>query len=147
VSYKKMINNDSWAYLAAPLAGWIAAQSIKFVLTLRKNGITWSDTIQSGGMPSSHTAFMVSLSTIIGIGQGFLSALFALSAGVTAIVLYDALGVRRTTGEQTDAIKKIASKAKITVDLADNARGHTPIEVMGGIIVGLVTGIALSVFL
>lgn len=93
-----MINSDSWAYIATPLSGWIAAQSIKFIISLRKNGITWSDTIQSGGMPSSHTAFMVSLTTIVGIGQGFLSAIFALSAGVTAIVIYDSLGVRRTTG-------------------------------------------------
>ena len=142
-----MISNDSWLYVAAPIVGWVAAQSIKFALTLRKDGFSWGDTVQSGGMPSSHTAFMVSLATIIGIGEGFFSAIFALAAGITSIVIYDALGVRRTTGEQTDAINKLAKKAKISVDLPNNARGHTPIEVMGGMIVGLLIGTVLSLYL
>ncbi|MCU0667087.1 MAG: divergent PAP2 family protein [Patescibacteria group bacterium] len=139
--------NDSFLYLLAPFLGWILAQTIKLILTLRKDGISWGDSLQSGGMPSSHTAFMVSISTIIGINFGFTSALFALAISVTAIIIYDALGVRRTTGEQTDAIRKLSKKINIKVDLTNDARGHNPLEIMGGVAVGLFVGTVLSLFL
>jgi acid phosphatase family membrane protein YuiD len=61
----------TYAYIIAPILGWVVAQGIKFMLSLRKDGISVYDTVQSGGMPSSHTAFMVSLATAIGFGEGF----------------------------------------------------------------------------
>lgn len=130
---------DNVAYLIAPLAGWIVAQSIKFALSLHKDGITIYDAVQSGGMPSSHTSFMVALSTSIGLGEGFTSAIFALAAGLSAIIMYDALGVRRTTGEQTVAINKLAKEHKLVVDI-HKSDGHSLSQVIIGFVLGVVVG-------
>jgi acid phosphatase family membrane protein YuiD len=105
-----MMETSRYALLAAPFAGWIAAQLLKFIFTLRKDGVSLHDAIQSGGMPSSHSAFMTSLSIAIGLTEGIDSAIFAVSLALTAIIMYDATGVRRTTGEQTVALIAIAKK-------------------------------------
>lgn len=142
-----MNQTNSYAYLVAPFLGWAVAQTIKLILTFRKDGITWHDAIQSGGMPSSHTAFMTALTTAIGIGVGFDSVAFAVTLALTSIVVYDAAGVRRTTGEQTDAIIKIAKKTGSKVSIKHDARGHQPAEVIGGIIIGILVGVLTSYFL
>lgn len=142
------METSKYALLFAPFAGWIVAQLIKFVFTLRKDGISLHDAIQSGGMPSSHSAFMTSLTTAIGISEGIDSVSFALSVALTAIIMYDATGVRRTTGEQTVAIKSIAKKVGIKNQvLLHDARGHSILEVIAGAIVGTITGILTVVLL
>ena len=132
-----------YIYLIAPISGWVVAQSIKFVLTLRKEGLKIQDAVQSGGMPSSHTAFMVALTTVIGLGYGLDDVLFGVCFAVTAVVIYDALGVRRTTGQQTVAIKKLAKAAQVTINTLDNATGHTLPAVAVGGLVGIGVGILL----
>lgn len=137
-----------YLYLIAPILGWMVAQSIKFALTLRKDGLRWGDAVQSGGMPSSHSAFMTALSTVIAINVGVTSVAFGIAASLTGIIVYDAMGVRRTTGQQTDAIKELAKasnhslKTEITV-----SRGHTPAEVTVGCLVGLMVGLIVSAVL
>lgn len=131
----------NYVYLITPVIGWLVAQGIKFIFTLRRDGISWQDALQSGGMPSSHTAFMVSISTIIGFEMGFSSVEFAIIASVTAIIIYDAVGVRRATGEQTEAIIELAknSNKKLSTYIS-NAQGHTVAEVLVGGLVGVVVG-------
>ncbi len=126
-------------FIAAPLLGWFSAQGIKFIFSLRKDGVTVTDAFQSGGMPSSHSSFMIALSTIIGLSEGFESAIFGLSLAVSAVIMYDARGVRLATGQQTEAIKKLASKHKIRVHIT-NAKGHRIIEVIAGAVLGFVVG-------
>ena len=142
------METSNYAILVAPFMGWIIAQFIKFVFTLRKDGVSLHDAIQSGGMPSSHSAFMTSITTAIGMTQGLDSVGFALSLSLTAIIMYDATGVRRTTGEQTAAIMSIAKKAGMKSPLLlHDARGHSPLEVIAGAAVGIITGIATVVIL
>jgi uncharacterized protein len=129
-----------YIYLLTPVLGWLAAQGLKFLFSLRKDGITVSDVWQSGGMPSSHAAFMVSLSTVVLLSEGITSILFAITAAVTAIILYDAIGVRRTVGEQVDAIRELAKNTKLKTEV-HTARGHTPLEVAVGSLVGVVVGL------
>lgn len=133
-------------YIVAPVAGWLVAQSIKFILTLRQDGVTVSDAFQSGGMPSSHSAFMVALTTVIGINEGIDTAIFGLSLAVSAVVMYDARGVRLATGQQTEAIKKLAKKVGIKMEIT-NARGHRIIEVAAGAVIGLLVGYVVNVIL
>ncbi|MBP7018613.1 divergent PAP2 family protein [Candidatus Saccharibacteria bacterium] len=130
-------------YIIAPLAGWLIAQGIKFALSLRQDGVTVSDAFQSGGMPSSHTSFMVALVTVIGINEGYNSAIFGLSLAIAAIVAYDARGVRLATGQQTVVINKLAKTAKIKTNIT-NAKGHRIIEVLAGAVIGVVVGIVTS---
>lgn len=141
------METSKYALLVAPFAGWIAAQLLKFIFTLRKDGVSLHDAIQSGGMPSSHSAFMTSLSIAIGLTEGIDSAIFAVSLALTAIIMYDATGVRRTTGEQTVALIAIAKKTGAKIQLHHDARGHTPIEVAAGALVGLATGVLTVVIL
>ncbi|MFO0881834.1 MAG: divergent PAP2 family protein [Candidatus Saccharimonadales bacterium] len=139
---------QKYQYLIAPLLGWVVAQSLKFIFSMRRQGLQWGEVVQSGGMPSSHTALTVALATVIGVNLGFDSAIFAVAATFAAVVIYDAMGVRRTTGEQTVAINELAkaSKHKLTTKL-DKARGHTPVEVVVGGLVGVAVGlITLAAF-
>lgn len=132
-----------YIYLIAPISGWVVAQSIKFALTLRKEGVKIQDAVQSGGMPSSHTAFMVALTTVIGLNLGISDVIFGVCFAVTGVIIYDALGVRRTTGQQTVAIKKLALSSKTKINTLDNAKGHTLPEVAVGALVGVGVGIVL----
>ena len=139
---------SDYIYIIAPICGWLVAQGIKFTLSLRKDGITWNDFVQSGGMPSSHAAFMVALLTVVGAENGIQSAIFGVTLAVTAIIIYDAMGVRRTTGEQTVAIKELANNQKLKLKInIHNAKGHTPLQIMVGIIVGTLVGGVLIVVL
>ena len=112
-------------------------------MSLRQDGVTVSDAFQSGGMPSSHTSFMVALVTVIGINEGYNSAIFGLSLAIAAIVAYDARGVRLATGQQTVVINKLAKTAKIKTNIT-NAKGHRIIEVLAGAVIGVVVGIVTS---
>ena len=136
---------ENLIFIAAPLLGWFSAQGIKFIFSLRKDGVTVTDAFQSGGMPSSHSAFMLALTTVIGLSEGFNSAIFGLSLALSAIIMYDARGVRLATGQQTEVLKKIANKEKIKVHIT-NAKGHRIIEVIAGAILGVVVGCLTYIF-
>lgn len=129
-------------FLLAPFLGWAIAQFIKIAINLRKDGIQWTDAIQSGGMPSSHTSFTMGLSTIIGINFGFDSVYFALAFALACVVMYDAMGVRRTTGEQTKAINALFIDSKLNRPKIHVSYGHSLAEVLAGVLVGVFSALA-----
>lgn len=131
------------AYIAAPFAGWIGAQLIKIAIH-KKLGFNWQDATQSGGMPSSHAAFMAALASSIAIGEGVDSVAFAISFAISCIVVYDATDVRLTTGQQTDIINKLAAKNGISSRVKHNARGHTIPEAVAGVLLGVIIGIGTA---
>lgn len=132
-------------YIIAPIVGWLVAQAIKFGLSLRKDGFQLDDFVRSGGMPSSHMTLMISLLTVVGVGEGIDSAVFGLCLAVAGIVAYDAAGVRRTTGQQTSAIHEVAEKTHIKLETkVGNAQGHTLTQIAAGIGLGLLVGGVLS---
>lgn len=142
------IDAQSFQYILAPIFGWLVAQSIKFALTLRKDGAQWRDFTASGGMPSSHAAFTASLTTLIGHIHGIDSALFGLSFAVTMLAVYDAMDVRRATGQQTIAIREIEKSLKISLKSPiHKSKGHTPLEIAGGLLVGVTVGSILFILL
>src|SRR5882724_8814477 len=138
---------NSWfsIYTAAVLFGWLSAHLIKFLLVLVKSGGKKKSLrifVQAGGMPSSHSAIMIAILTVIGARQGFGSAVFGLGVAITAIVIYDAVNVRRSVGEQGDVLRKVAAQAKIESRFF-TAYGHTLTEVIVGALVGLGVGVIL----
>jgi len=136
---------QKYQYLLAPILGWLVAQSLKYAISLRKDGLQWGDVVQSGGMPSSHSALTVALTTVIGINVGLTSVAFGIAASLTGIVLYDAMGVRRATGQQTAAIKELASATKHTLKTQINpAKGHTLAEITAGSVVGFLLGLIVT---
>ncbi len=124
----------------------VIVQVIKFVWhILKKRKVDFRVLFRTGGMPSSHTASVMALSTLVGRHEGFDSSLFAVTMFFSLIVMYDAAGVRRAAGKQAAVINKIIDELKIehkvgTKRLAE-LLGHTPVEVLVGAILGI--GLAL----
>lgn len=132
-------------YVLAPLMGWFFAHVAKFILAFTKSGgkeFDWGIFFKAGGMPSSHSAVMVATLTVIGARQGVDSAIFGLGIAVTAVLIYDALNVRRSVGEQGDVLLRVARELKVNKSFFI-AYGHTLTEVVGGIAVGLAVGLVL----
>ena len=85
-------------FIAAAVA-WLIAQALKMIISFVENKkIDWSLVTASGGMPSSHTAFVVSATTMIGRKEGVESSVFALAVVLSFVVMYDAMHVRRAVG-------------------------------------------------
>lgn len=122
---------------------WLAAQTIKIVITLIvTKRFDFTRLFGSGGMPSSHAAFTVALATDVGLQSGFKSPLFAVTAAFAFVVMYDATGVRRSAGEQARIINKIV-EAMGHGDISETGKklkellGHTPFEVFAGAVLGI----------
>lgn len=129
-------------YLLAPLLGWFLAHTIKVVMNMVKSDgkrMHLSTFFKSGGMPSAHSAVTVATLTVIGAREGVDSAIFGLATVVTAIVIYDALNVRRSVGEQGEMLRLLKDKLKINKGFF-TAKGHTVAEVVAGTLLGLATG-------
>lgn len=132
---------QDYIFFIAPIAGWVIAQGIKILLDLRKDGVQLKDAVASGGMPSAHVTGIVALTTVIGRREGIESAIFGLAMAITVIIIYDALGVRRATGDNTVAIQELAKKMRLAGRThVLMARGHTPYEVLAGVILGVAIG-------
>lgn len=128
--------------LAMLLAGF-GTQLIKIIiLWFRHKTLTWKDLVVTGGMPSSHSAFVVSLATIIYLVEGTSTA-FAISLLLAFIVVRDAFGVRRSVGEEGHVLDLVIKKLKIKTKLHYSV-GHTPKQVFVGSILGFL--ISLGVF-
>ena len=125
---------------------WFFAQFIKValgVLRTKKFDFRWF--IGTGGMPSAHAAGSSALATIIGLDYGFDTVAFALAAVFAVVTMFDAQGVRRSTGKQASILNKILDdiywKGKIEEDQLKELIGHTPIEVFMGSIIGILLAI------
>ena len=129
--------------LIAALAAWGTAQMIKVPLEyLRSRRWQWSLLFTTGGMPSSHSSLIVGTTNAIGLYFGYDSPLFALGIAVAMIVTYDAAGVRRQAGMHAERINVLFEELlKGHIWDEEELReviGHTPLEVAGGILWGLV---------
>lgn len=131
--------------LTVLLAGF-GAQLLKIILFwFRHKRLSWHDLVVTGGMPSSHSAFVVSLAAIIYLEEGTSTA-FAISLVLAFIVLRDAFGVRRSVGEEGLVIGEIVRKLKIKTK-AHFSLGHTPLQVVVGAVLGLVAAVGVHYIL
>ncbi len=133
--------------LIAGLIAWALAQVIKIPLDyLRTRQWHWALLLTTGGMPSSHSALVTATTIAIGLYYGFNSPIFALGVAFTMIVTYDAAGVRQQAGIHAQRINIIFEELlrghPISEDDLREVLGHTPLEVTGGILLGLVVAIS-----
>jgi len=130
------------SYLIAIVFGWAVAQGLKYVFAvLRTRKLRQLRQLYlSGNMPSSHSATVMALVTVVGLTDGIDSSIFAVVALFAAIVMYDAMMVRRSSGEQGLAIQALIKEAKSKVALPRAAKGHTPLEVLAGAVLGVIIG-------
>lgn len=123
--------------LATAFTAWITAQLLKTITSYLKHGtLNFERLVGAGGMPSSHTALVVSLAGAVGLHDGFDSPLFAVSVVLAGIVMYDAAGVRRAAGKQAKVINKLVRQLRVEHTVHDitlkELLGHSPIEVFAG---------------
>ncbi len=132
-------------YLIAIALGWVIAQGLKYVFAVAKHRqlSQLRQLYLSGNMPSSHSATVVALATVVVCKDGIDSAVFALAALFAAIVMYDAVMVRRSSGEQGVAIQKLIKSLKSDIDLPRAAKGHKPLEVLIGAFLGACIGLVV----
>jgi len=135
--------------LVSAILGWIIAQLIKFVIGLfKEKKLSLKLLYSSGGMPSSHSATVCALATAILLNNGVDSAEFAISFVLAFIVMYDAMGVRRETGEQAKLLNLIMEDFKKgdNVNMPKHFKeliGHTPPQVYAGGILGICISLIL----
>ena len=126
---------------------WALAQLAKGLIQLITEGeITLAKVLSSGGMPSSHSAFVTCCAVTVGTLYGFDSGMFAVAAVMAVVVMYDACNVRRQSGEQAKAINLILQNwDKMTPELlglqVKVLLGHTPLQVFFGALLGLLVSI------
>jgi acid phosphatase family membrane protein YuiD len=128
--------------LIAVLVAWLVAQILKIPTEyIRSRRLLWAMFFAAGGMPSSHSALMVSGTLAVGLYHGFDDPLFAIAVAITMIVVHDAAGVRRQAGMHAERINLLFEelfKGHIWDEKElKEVIGHTPLEVVGGILLGL----------
>lgn len=135
-----------YKYLIIPLTVWFCIQLFKVIWDLVvTHKFNFKRILGAGGMPSSHSAVVTSLATMIGKTQGINSPIFALSVIFAFIVMYDAAGVRRAAGKQAKLLNKLIETPGLTnIEVQEKlveVLGHTPTQVIVGAIVGIVVGL------
>ncbi len=128
--------------LIAAMIAWMSAQIVKVPISyLRTRRWTWAPLFTVGGMPSSHSALIVGATNAAGLYFGYDSPVFALGVAFAMIVTYDAAGVRRQAGMHAERINLLFDELLKGHMWDENelreVLGHTPLEVMAGIVWGL----------
>lgn len=136
--------------ITVPVFAWFVAQFLKVInVVLVEKKLDFTRFIGSGGMPSSHSSFIVSLAATVGKIKGVESAEFGISVAVAIIVMYDAAGVRRAAGKQAKVLNKLvfSQKEEGRSNFDENLKeliGHSPFEVFMGALLGVLIGICFA---
>lgn len=128
--------------LSVSLVTWLIAQVLKTALwAITKKRLNLRRLVESGGMPSSHSALVMALTTSVGINEGIRSSTFAVSLVMSLIVMYDAAGVRQAAGKQARILNRIVTdiyeNRELHPERLKELLGHTPVEVLVGALLGI----------
>ncbi len=144
--------NNRWLWTAV-LAS-LSAQVIKVLLILAFTGRWEPDKfVETGGMPSSHTAMVVALSTGVGLTEGVGAPLFAVAVVFSLIVIYDATGVRHSSGQQARVLNELLTELRDVVREGFAPKplrvllGHTYLEVAVGALLGVLAALTAFVWI
>ena len=135
-----------YKYIIIPFCIWFSIQLFKVFYDLyTTKKYNFKRIMGAGGMPSSHSAVVTSLATMIGKSYGIDSAIFALALIFAFVVMYDAAGIRRAAGKQAKILNKIIETPGLTgVEVSEKlveVLGHTPTQVIVGASIGIVVGL------
>ncbi len=128
----------------------IIAQILKIIYNFVREGkVDFRIITSTGGMPSSHSASVMALTTAVGIESGWNSPLFGVTLFFSLIVMYDAAGIRRAAGRQAEILNRIMDdlyQGRTLYEEGEKLKellGHTPVEVIVGAILGVVVALML----
>ena len=137
-------------FLITGVSSWFVAQVVKTVIhAIINKKLVMERMVGDGGMPSAHSATVTSLAMISGLSFGFDSFQFAVTALLAIIVCHDAMGVRLETGKQAQIINELTKAFEVWTkeDLPEiklkEFVGHTPVQVIAGILIGILNGCAM----
>lgn len=138
-------------FLFVPFFVWFCIQVFKFITDFIINRKpNFKRLFGAGGMPSSHSAIVATLTTLIGREYGLGSGIFAVSFIFSAIVMYDAAGVRRAAGKQATILNKLVENYPnsniIVSEKLVEVLGHTPFQVFVGAVIGILVGALYGIF-
>jgi hypothetical protein len=142
--------NTGLEVILSAFMGAIMAQLLKMLFYYRQHKkLNFRILVETGGMPSSHSAFVVGMATSVAAIKGGMSVEFAIALGVALIVMYDAAGLRRAAGKMARVLNNIVDdmyqdKPQDASEKLIELLGHTPIEVIMGASLGFVMALALN---
>lgn len=133
-------------YIYIPFFLWFGIQLFKLIYDLvTTKKFNFKRIMGAGGMPSSHSAVVAGIATLIGKYEGVGSPIFGLALIVAFVVMYDACGVRRAAGKQAELLNKLIETPGLTgVEVSERlveVLGHTPIQVFAGALIGIIVGL------
>ena len=133
-------------YVYVPFLLWFGIQLFKLIYDLvTTKKFNFKRIMGAGGMPSSHSAVVTSLATLIGKNEGVGTPIFAVSLIMAFVVMYDACGVRRAAGKQAALLNKLVETPGLTgIQVSERlveVLGHTPVQVFVGALIGIVAGL------
>ncbi|MHB8611131.1 MAG: divergent PAP2 family protein [Candidatus Dormibacteraceae bacterium] len=135
-------------FLLAPLVAWGIAQAAKVILTsMHQRKLNLRVLAETGGMPSSHAAIVMGMTTAVGKYAGVSSAAFAIALIFSFVVMYDAAGLRRAAGRQAAILNRLVEDLVHMRGMQEQRLrellGHTPVEVLVGAVLGIAVGLIL----
>lgn len=138
-------------FLVTAVSSWFVGQILKTIINaIITKKISLERMVGDGGMPSCHSATVSSLALMIGLMEGFDSPIFAVASILAIIVCHDAMGVRLETGKQAallndivDLFRKLAEEQELPEVKLKEFVGHTPLQVLAGIILGLTNALVM----
>ena len=135
-------------FLLPPFVAWAIAQVAKVVISsARLRRLNLRVLADPGGMPSSHSAIVMGLTSAIGKYAGISSAPFAIALILSFVVMYDAAGVRRAAGRQAAVLNRLVEDLVHMRGVQETELrellGHTPVEVLVGAVIGIAVGLVL----
>ena len=133
-------------FLLPPLIAWAIAQVAKVVIASTKaRRLNLRVLADPGGMPSSHSAIVMGLTTAVGKYAGWTTAPFAIALIFSFVVMYDAAGVRRAAGKQAAVLNRLVQDLMNMRGVQETELrellGHTPVEVLVGAVLGIAAGL------
>ena len=139
--------------LISAIIAWATAQILKMVLfAVLERQINWRRLIDTGGLPSAHSAFVTGLASGVGVASGLQSSEFAIATVFALVVMYDAVSLRREAGKHADILNELLLLSIIQDAFKEREAlkellGHTPLEVVCGAALGIATGLLVPVWL
>jgi acid phosphatase family membrane protein YuiD len=132
-----------YSYLLAPFITWLVAGISKFIINSIKAKTLAFTLIGYGGMPSNHSAIVSCMAALIGFKEGFGHPAFGVALTLAFVVMLDANSLRRQVGRHAVIINQINAEHTEYVPVRERI-GHTKIEIITGILVGIMVAIAFS---
>lgn len=125
------------SYALVPFMAWLAAGTLKFIVSSIRAGRWAFDLIGYGGLPSTHSAIVSSTAALVAMREGIGHPAFGVAVTLAFVVVLDASSLRRQIGRQAEAINRLVAKAERGGGaLLRERMGHSRLEILAGIAVG-----------